>query len=1203
MTMNRLLQRWCFAGVLGLAGSGAVAAPTPKSTAQIVFDFQRDIRPILSDKCFACHGPDEKERKGGKKGVGLRLDTADGITADLGDGRRAVEPGQPQRSLLLERVTTKDADDLMPPKKFGKPLTPREVELLTAWIQAGGKFSEHWSYERPRRPAVPVFSKSVFSVQSERKAVSNPKLNTGSLNTEHLSPIDAFIYQRLAKEKLTPQPEADRFALARRVALDLTGLPPSLAEVDAFVADKEPKAYERFVDLQLAKPSYGEHWARLWLDLARYADSAGYADDPPRTIWAFRDYVINAFNRNLPFDQFTLEQIAGDLLDNPSDEQLKGTAFHRNTMTNNEGGTNDEEWRNAAVVDRVNTTFAVWMGTSMACAQCHTHKYDPIAQKEYYQLFAFLNQTEDADKRDESPLLSFFSDEQKQLRTKWEAELAAVESKFKSPSAEVIANADKWAQTFPVKLDWTAPKASAAKSTSGAALDARDDGSVFVAKNDAAKDNFTVELTVPAAQKLTALRLEALPDEKLPGKGPGQAGGNFVVTRVRASVLPPAESKGPTARFVRIELPAKNQSLQLAEVQVFSGGENVALKGEAKQSSTYMNAAAARATDGKTDGEYDKGSVAHTEAQDNPWWEVDLKEARVLERIVVWNRAEAGERLKGFRVVALDADRKEVWEKAGNDAPKKDVAFAMNGAREIRFSTAIADFVQANFDADNVLNDDAPKRDRTRGWAVGGATGKPHTLTLIAATPVELPVGARVSVTLEQQSATAKATLGHFRLGLTADARAAESSRTPAAIVSTLTASRSLNTENWSLNTLPPNDRAKVVDYFARNLAPELKKDREQNAALTKSLADLKPMTVPIYRELAADKQRTTKIQIRGNWQQLGDEVTAAVPAAWHPLPKDARRNRLALAKWLVDDNNPLTARVVANRYWEAIFGTGLVRTSEEFGAQGELPSHPELLDWLATELVAQKWDTKQFLRLLVTSQSYRQSSKVAPEALEKDPDNRLLSRGPRLRLTAEMVRDQALAVSGLLSGKMFGPSVRPTRPSMGLSAAFGGALDWAPSTGEDRYRRGLYTEWRRTSPYPSMATFDAPSREVCSVRRNRTNTPLQALVTMNDPVYVETAQALARRMVKEGGSTDADKARHGFRLALARPPSDTELAKLVKLHAESATEFAKDKAKATALATEPLGPLPAGADAANLAAWATVANVLLNLDETLMKR
>ncbi len=1180
MNMTRILKRWGLAGLLCTAAGWAIAAPAPKATAAP--DFQREIRPILSDKCFHCHGPDDKERKGGKKGVGLRLDTAEGIVADLGDGRRVVVPGQPQKSPLIQRVITSDPDDVMPPPKTGKKLTPREVELLTAWVKSGAKSAGHWSYQKPVRPAVPA-------IGNRQSAIANP--------------IDAFIYHRLAKEKLTPQPEADRYALARRVALDLTGLPPTVAEVDAFVADKEPKAYERFVDLQLAKPSYGEHWARLWLDLARYADSAGYADDPSRVIWAFRDYVINAFNRNLPFDQFTIEQLAADLLENATEEQLKGTAFHRNTMTNSEGGTNDEEWRIAAIVDRVNTTFAVWMGTSMACAQCHTHKYDPIAQKEYYQLFAFLNNTEDADKRDESPLLSFYTDAQRKQKADWAAELAAVEAKFKSPSATVVASADKWAKAFPVRLDWNAPKPSAAKASSGAALTAQDDGSVFVAKNEAAKDNFTVELTLADAQKLTALRVEALPSDKLPGKGPGQAAGNFVLTRVRASILPPAESKGPAARFIRIELPAKNQFLQLAEVQVFSGGENLAPKGEAKQSSTYMNAAAARANDGKTDGEYEKGSVAHTEAQDNPWWEVDLKEARVLERIVVWNRAEAGERLKGFRVVALDAQRNVVWDKSGNDAPKKDVAFAMNGAREVKFTAAIADFTQASYDAENVINDTAPAKDRTRGWAVGGGTGKAHSLTLIAEKPVEIPAGSRLAVTLEQQSATAKATLGSFRIGVTADGKAAEVARTPVAIVSTLASSRSLNTENWSLNTLPPGDRAKVVDYYARTLAPELKQERTQLASLTKSLADLKPSTVPILRELAADKRRKTQVQLRGNWQNLGEETTEAVPVAWHPLPKDAPRNRLTLAKWLVDENNPLTARVVANRYWEAIFGTGLVRTSEEFGAQGELPSHPELLDWLATELVAMKWDTKKFLRLLVTSQAYRQSSKVTPDALEKDPDNRLLSRGPRLRLTAEMVRDQSLAASGLLSPKMLGPSVRPTRPSSGLNAAFGSALDWTTSAGEDRYRRGLYTEWRRTSPYPSMATFDAPSRESCSLRRNRTNTPLQALVTMNDPVYVEAAQALARRMAKDGGATEADKARHGFRLVLSRPPSDNELAKIVKLHADSAAEFAKDKAKATALATDPLGPLPEGADAANLAAWTTVATVLLNLDETLMKR
>ncbi|MFA6545912.1 MAG: DUF1549 domain-containing protein, partial [Limisphaerales bacterium] len=548
-------------------GTGALAAaPAPKASATP--DFQRDIRPILSDKCFHCHGPDEKERKGGRKGAGLRVDTTEGILGDLGDGRRAVVPGQPQKSLLIQRIITTDADDVMPPPKSGKKLTPREVELLTTWVKSGAKMAGHWSYVKPQRPALPVISKE--TIRALLAKAGSKSAVTQSLISSYSSPLDTFILHRLAKDGLLPQPEADRYALARRVALDLTGLPPSVAEVDAFIADREPKAYERFVDLQLAKPGYGEHWARLWLDLARYADSAGYADDPPRVIWAFRDYIISAFNRNLPFDQFTIEQLAGDLLDHPTEEQLKATAFHRNTMTNSEGGTNDEEFRVAAIVDRVNTTFAVWMGTSMSCGQCHSHKYDPISQKEYYQLFAFLNNTQDADLKDETPVMEFFTDAQRRQRADWQAGLAAVEARFKSPTAEVISGAEKWAGAFPLKLDWNSPRPSAAKAASGAALETRDDGALFVAKNEAAKDTFTVELPLPAAQKLTALRLEALPGDQLPGKGSGHAGGNFVLTRVRASILPPAGSPGPVARFVRIELPGQKRLLQLAEVQVFS---------------------------------------------------------------------------------------------------------------------------------------------------------------------------------------------------------------------------------------------------------------------------------------------------------------------------------------------------------------------------------------------------------------------------------------------------------------------------------------------------------------------------------------------------------------------------------------------------------------------------------------------------------
>ncbi|MBA4186565.1 MAG: hypothetical protein C0467_00965 [Planctomycetaceae bacterium] len=750
-------------------------------------DFNRDVRPILSNNCFQCHGPDEKTRKGK-----LRLDTREGAL------ELAVVPGKPDASSLVARLTAKDAEEVMPPAKTGKKLTPREVEILTRWVKEGANYSQHWAYVKPVRPAVP-------DIRDPKYVVRNP--------------IDAFVAARLIKDKLTPQPEADKYTLARRVALDLTGLPPTREEVEVFVKDASPEAYEKFVDQLLAKPAFGEHFARLWLDLARYADSAGYADDPARTIWKYRDYVINSYNSNKPFDRFTVEQIAGDLLPNPTTEQLIATAFHRNTMTNSEGGTNDEEFRNVAVVDRVNTTYMVWMGTSMACAQCHTHKYDPITQKEYFGSFAFLNNTADADRPDESPTLPFWTDEQLERK----AEL----------------------------------------------------------------DSLVIDL------------------EDL------------------------LKSKKPT----------------------------------------------------------------------------------------------------------------------------------------------------------------------------------------------------------------------------------------------------------------------------------EWKAERDRLAALKKDQAALKPSTsVPIMKELTGPQRRKTRLQFRGNFLDLGDEITEGVPAAFPPLPKDAPKTRLEFARWLVSAENPLTARVVANRFWEQLFGTGIVRTSEEFGTQGELPSHPELLDFLAVDLQTD-WNVKRLLKLMVMSAAYRQSAKVTPEMFERDPENRLLARGPRVRLSAEMVRDQALSAAGLLSPKLLGPSVKPPQPNLGVSAAFGGSIDWQTSAGEDKFRRGIYTQWRRSNPYPSMSTFDAPNRDTCIVRRARTNTPLQALVTMNDPVYVEAAQGLARRMMEKGGATPAEKVTYGLQACLVRPPTAAEVERLVKLHADAKAKFARDAAKATQFATVPLGPLPKGVDATDAAAWTVVANVLLNLDEMLMKR
>ncbi len=1141
------------------AGAALAAEPAP--------DFNREIRPILSDKCFRCHGPDDANRKGGQHG--LRLDTLAGAREDLGGGAFAIVPGDPAKSELVARITSSDAEEVMPPRKTGKALSPAEIGLLNRWIAAGAPYARHWSYEPPKRPAVP--------------AVKDGRWPRGVL--------DRFVLSRLEAAKLAPQPEADRAALARRVALDLTGLPPTLAEVEQFAADRAPEAYERFVDRQLAKPAYGEHWARQWLDLARYADSKGYADDQPRSIWRYRDYVIDAFNRDLPFDQFTIEQLAGDLLPNPTDEQVFATGFHRNTMNNTEGGTDDEEFRSVAIVDRVNTTMAVWMGTSMACAQCHTHKYDPLSQREYFSLYAMLNQTEDADRNDEAPVKEFFSDEQLRQRAESEAEIAQLEGQLRAARSAHTAAAAAWAKEFPRQLAWTAPRVASAKSSAGAKIETLPDGRVQVAPGKR-KDTTTVELADLGPGKITALRVATLPGD----------GGSFLLSRVRVSVRPAQSVR--RGRFVRVEFPGANRRLAIAEVEVFAGGENVAPRGSATQSTTAGGAVAARAIDGQTDGAPEKDSVSATDPGDNPWWEVDLGRTQPIEKIVLWARRGLEPTPAGLKLTVLDEDRKAVWDQGVTPAPKPSRSFSPGEPRDVKIARVVADYAQPDYDetlvaAEPDARPGAARRKKgpppatKRGWGVAGAAGAPHELALEPEQPIALEPGATIIVTLEQQSEVAGATLRHFRVDATADTRAKVHLRVPPALLATL---RKAETE------LSPEERAQLLDHYVRDVAPEFRTERARIAALQRSIDEMPRQSSLIMRELPADKQRPTHVQLRGNYLALGELVEPGVPSAFPPLPAGTKPDRLALARWLMSAENPLTARVLANRLWEAVFGLGLVRTTEEFGSQGEPPTHPELLDWLAVELREGGWDQKKFLRMLVTSAAYRQSSRVTPAALEADPENRLLSRGPRFRLTAEMVRDQALAVSGLLNPKLGGPSARPFQPAFGLSAAFGSALDWKTSSGEERHRRGLYTEWRRSSPYPSMVTFDAPNREVCTLRRNRSNTPLQALVTLNDPVYVEAAQALARVMM-EDGRTAEERARAGFRRVLLRRPSDAELKPLVALQRSSLAAYAAAPDQAAAAIANAENAPPPSLAPAELASWVAVANVLLNLDETLMKR
>jgi hypothetical protein len=1003
-------------------------------------DFNRDIRRILSDNCIRCHGPDAKERKGSKATHGgLRLDTREGATVAI-DDYFAIVPGHPEKSEVYARIITEDENDMMPPADSGKKLTARDKALVKAWIEQGAPYAKHWSYVVPVRPALP--------------AVSNPKWP--------VTPIDRFILARLDQEKLPPSPEADRLTLARRVALDLTGLPPSPEEVKRFEADRAPDAYVRYVDRLLAQEAFGEHWARLWLDQARYADSAGYADDPSRTIWAYRDYLIRSFNSNKPFDRFTVEQIAGDLLPNPTEEQQIATAFHRNTSTNSEGGTVDEEFRNAAVIDRVNTTMTVWMGSTMACAQCHTHKYDPFTQEDYFRLFAILNNTADEDRKDEAPVLSLYTPEQKQQRKILETELAALGETLRTRTPELLAGQPAWEASLRPALTWSPLGPADMKSKAGAAMTTAEDGTVQIErKGEMDTYTFTFDASAPGSVSggeslpLTALRLETVPAAAGSSKGAGHGDdGAFILTRVTAELLPAA----------------------------------------------------------------------------------------------------------------------------GNGK-----------AEPVRLESAYADFTQEGFAADSVLNAKAGKE---KGWAVGPQLDRSHTLTLLPETPIALKAGTRLRVTLEQQSKKKFHTLAQLRLSAASDARVGEITRTPAAI--------------FALLQTPPAQRSdaqrETLTAHYLTVAPGLASPRQRFAAASKELELLKPYTtVPVMGELAGAKRRVTHIQRRGNYLDLDKEVTPGTPGALNALPSGAPADRLGLAQWLVDPKNPLMSRVIANLFWESIFGAGLVRTSEDFGSQGDPPSHPELLDWLAVEFRESGWDVKHLLKLMVTSATYRQSSRLTPEALMRDSDNRLLAHGPRFRLSAEMIRDQALFVSGLLSHKLYGAPVNPPQPKMGVTAAFGATVDWENSTGEDRYRRGLYTTWRRSNPYPSMTTFDAPSREVCTVRRERSNTPLQALVTLNDPVYLEAAQSLARR-IAAGEGTPADKLRLGFRLCLVREPREKESAELLALYTKSHDRFAADREQAMALATKPLGPVPAGADVVDLAAWTVVGNVLLNLDELLMK-
>jgi hypothetical protein len=992
-------------------------------------DFKRDIQPVFERRCYECHGP--KKNKGG-----LRFDRKTTVFNGADSGKPVIIPGKSGNSPLLRHITSTDPDEMMPPK--GERLTGAEVALFKKWIDAGAVWPEdatpekkHWAYVHPGFPTPPK--------------VKNPKWPRNA--------IDHFVLARLELEKLKPSPEADRAVLLRRVSLDLTGLPPSLEEVDSFLADKSVDAYEKVVDRLLASSAYGERWARPWLDLARYADTQGYEKDNRRTMWPYRDWVIKALNDNTRFDVFTLEQIAGDLLPDPTQEQKVATGFHRNTMTNTEGGTDNEEFRYEAVVDRVNTTFAVWMGTTLNCAQCHNHKYDPFTTKEYYQIMAFLNQTADADADDERPTMKVFKPgQQEQLKKLRDAEKAAEKELNDDAATPEFAQA---------QTEWELKVAG--EQTAWETLD-------------------------PAEFK--------------------SGGGATLRKNSTKSIL--AEGINPTNDTYVISAPAGSGRLTGVRLEVLETGPEKAL---------------GRHTNG------------------------------------------------GFVLRAFDLAIKPS---------------ATDPVRTAQWKGVSADFSQKDFDVTNLLSG------KGDGWAVAASEEKNRvrrSAYFALAESTELAEGATLTFTLRHSDKHPGANLRRFRLYVTRSERIGPPTKLPDDVRAALAAApgkRDLK------------QRTALRDHY-KSVDPALKPLRDAVAAAKKS-ADEFDAKIPISSVLVElEKPRETHRHVRGAYLTKAEVVFPGTPASLHAFPSTLPTNRLGFARWLVDTNNPLTARVIMNRFWEQYFGRGIVETVEEFGKQGEPPSHPELLDWLAAEFMRTGWDMKAMNKTIVMSATYRQTSKVPPDLVQRDPNNRLLARGPRVRLEAEMLRDQMLAVSGLLSRKVGGPSVMPPQPDGVWQVVYSGDK-WETSKGEDKYRRGLYTFWRRTAPHPAMVSFDAPSREFCVLRRNRSDTPLQALTTLNDPAAIECAQAIAHKVAGKTSSDLKARATFAFRLVLARAPEPKEVERLAALFQSELKNYQADAKAAGKMAGSDIGEASGKPDVAELAAWTVVANVLLNLDEAITK-
>ena len=1144
--------------------------------AQAAPDFNRDVRPILASRCFKCHGMDDKARK-----ADLRFDLR-------ASALEVITPGQPDKSEFIKRLFTHDENEIMPPPAAKIPLTDKEKQTLREWVQNGAPYAPHWAFVKPQMPKVPDVKNAA--------AIKNP--------------IDKFILARLEQAGLRPSPPADKYSLARRVYLDLIGLPPTPQEADAFVQDKAPNAYEKMVDKLLSSPQYGERWARRWLDLARYADTNGYEKDRNRNIWPYRDWVVRALNDNLPFDQFSIKQLAGDMLPNASTDDKIATGFHRNTMLNEEGGIDPLEFRYLATVDRVATTGTTWLGLTTGCAQCHTHKFDPITHTEYFQLMAFLNNADEPDYEITDDSLKQRLNESK----KREAELLA-------------ALPGKW--PVPTEVNWKIPVAEATTS-GGAIVEKRADGILKFTGVTSEKDAYTI--TLESDNPADRLKLEVLKEgETGPGRTPH---GNFVLNEIEITAAPKATpEKSEKVKIARAEADFSQHGFPVADAidgkpntgwaihpdsgayqsrtATFSFAKPVGFEGGTRWTIKLHQNYGLKHVIGQL-----RLSLGAAKLPDNRPHEALRREA-LENRFATWEKEESARAVKwqvvrptkmqssspylnvqtdGSILAGGDSTKSDVYDLHFEALPKNISALRLEvlphdslpsgGPGMVFYEGPKGDFFLSEFhivaDGERVKVKSAtqsfPKDssaqktqdgDMSSGWSINGAQGQANAAVFVFEKPINA-ASLDLKMLFERHFS---APLGHFRISV-AENPNAEARGHNADIETLLTRPQEQRTEA---------DKSQVFQHFLAT-APELSGAMEE----IKRLRGARGQSTLVMQERPANHPRPTFLHNRGEWTQPKNEVTPNVPSFLPPLPQEATKNRLNFAQWLFAPENPLTARVTVNRQWNAFFGRGLVKTLDDFGYQGEVPSHPELLDYLALQFQsgalpsvngkpARPWDMKALHKLIVTSATYKQSAKVTPQLLEKDAENILLARGPRFRLEAEIIRDAALKSSNLLAAKMGGPGVYPPQPEGVTEVAYGN-MKWPISQGEDRYRRSLYTYIKRTAPFAMFNSFDAPTGESCLARREVSNTALQALILLNDVMFQEAAQALGRLAVAEA-RTPSERATFIFRRCLTRLPDKNELTKLVA--------FA-DKQQARGLDEQSV--------------WSSVARAIMNLDETVSK-